>query len=104
VNGLFPAGEIAHPDWEQRHRVPSQRHSVDPLACLASRELHAPQDWAPTCGAWASDHCPDCLLCPGVHADGCRMGSDIRCPRCGEKPPYHRPDCGIPATNHTKEG
>jgi hypothetical protein len=42
---------------------------VDPVVCLARRE--SPEDGAPACGAWLSDHCPDCGLCPGAHADNC---------------------------------
>jgi hypothetical protein len=72
---------------------------VDPLVCLASRELESPDDWAPPCGAWDSDHCQDCRLCPGVHAEDCEMGSDIRMSCCGGRWPYHNADCGRAATH-----
>lgn len=42
---------------------------VDPLVCLESRV--SPEDGAPLCGAWLSEHCPRCGLCPGLHADDC---------------------------------
>lgn len=42
---------------------------VDPVVCLARRE--SPEDGAPLCGAWLSEHCSDCGLCPGLHADDC---------------------------------
>jgi hypothetical protein len=42
---------------------------VDPLVCLSHRE--SPEDGAPLCGAWLSEHCPCCSLCPGLHSDDC---------------------------------
>jgi hypothetical protein len=42
---------------------------VDPLVCLSRRE--SPEDGAPLCGAWLSEHCLGCGCCPGVHADDC---------------------------------
>lgn len=71
--------------------------SVDPLVCLSRRE--SPEDGAPACGAWLSEHCPDCGLCPGVHADDCTSApqdSDTVCPRCGVRYPWHSTDCALP--------
>ena len=69
---------------------------VDPLVCLASRV--SPEDGAPLCGAWLSEHCPLCGLCPGLHADDCTAprASEIRCPRCGAVFPWHTGDCAGP--------
>lgn len=44
---------------------------TDPLECLRLRQVTDPDDYAPPCGEWLSDHCPDCQLCPGYHADNC---------------------------------
>jgi hypothetical protein len=85
--------------YEDRHLA--SLWQVDPLVCLASRELESPEDWAPPCGAWDSDHCRDCSLCPGVHAEDCEMGSDIRCSGCGMQHPWHRPDCGTAANQES---
>lgn len=108
MTDLFPAAEIArhdsafavaHPDWALlRPQVPPQRRLVDPVVCLALREAAGPEDSAPACGAWESEHCVECLLCPGVHADDCEMAG---CPLCGHASPYHFPWCGQPRTNAT---
>lgn len=42
---------------------------VDPLVCVDTRV--SPEDGAPLCGAWLSEHCPECGLCPGLHTDDC---------------------------------
>jgi hypothetical protein len=53
---------------------------TDPVECLRLRQVTAPDDYAPACGEWLSDHCPDCLLCPGHHADGCPEATARRSP------------------------
>lgn len=66
---------------------------VDPLVCLARRE--SPEDSAPACGEWLSAHCPDCDLCPGLHADDCTFV--MRPPRASRVAGCHEipspPDC-----------
>lgn len=54
----------AYPDWDEVH---GSRRLIDPVVCLARRE--SPDDGAPLCGAWLSEHCPECGCCPGLHAD-----------------------------------
>ena len=39
----------------------------DPVVCAQSISDH----YAPTCDEPRSEHCDDCLMCPGHHVDGC---------------------------------